>query len=560
MLNIRTIRQLIALGEINKYEILNGSKLAHPVLANSVLFPHSFVSRRECNTAPPAVSIASASVASSALAQIRERTRKSKENFKQNVANDKSFTRFLLEKGLYGSVAYLVANAIQEYKSIDEELDKINQEVQGQALENKNMFEQIRISLIQTKLFFTTLIDKGDQKQYQETENSITERLGRLNKHLNNLKRLAEKLSDSARFGIYNSGHLKQRVEDFQEEIVQQIRQLEIARNCNLASWQHKNRQYSEGIETINKVLGDLGEYKGEYNRKLAAHEKDAKHKPPIKPIFTIDHILGAAYCTQGKLHACLSKTTENVEERIPFSNSCLANYEEAERLLKSKQDGEYAVLLSSMAYLHNDRANLWNDPKELEEARNLRQRALLIRPNDKHIICGLGLDIYKIEKMKPACDLAKLQLAYGLFSKAVWLDEQETVVEKRTPNIYVARGRLSLDLKDDAAALRDFDRALAIDPGHSDANTEKAKLLWKLGRCDDAEQAYGVGLIRDLDSPLSRGEKYKATQKYEQSLQSPPCPPLSRLDYFQLYKKWHAMPADHVQQRQPGCTNAHKT
>ena len=90
-----------------------------------------------------------------------------------------------------------------------------------------------------------------------------------------------------------------------------------------------------------------------------------------------------------------------------------------------------------------------------------------------------------------------------------------------------------ALDPADNAAALREYDAAIAADPGRTDARVNKGRLLHELGRLDEAAQTYADAIRAGAHDALlfynlgvlldDRDQKREAMQAYEAALAEDP-------------------------------------
>jgi tetratricopeptide (TPR) repeat protein len=228
-------------------------------------------------------------------------------------------------------------------------------------------------------------------------------------------------------------------------------------------------------------------------------------------------------------LNACLSKVNSIPAEVKKYSDSSLVSYDQAISLLKydDSSQTELAILKSSKAYLLGDRAHLFGDPRNYSLALELHKEADALKPGDEHILCGIGLNLYRIETNKKPEDRKREQydLAYAYVTKAILCND-------KVPNIYVTRGNILLALGDEESAKKDFDSALHYDQHHSDALIKKSQLALQQGDCASSMRFFKSAMIPLVDKPHLIEQHQKELDALNKKLLDK-CPNLLEGDVF---------------------------
>ncbi len=401
----------------------------------------------------------------------------------KNPATDE-LMRFLLKNIFYGSAAAFAAYLFKEYVDTDKRLAQIEIIVDKQIRENTVALEKMRALRVQPLLYLTTQITENDVKTYQENRTEFVLCMNQLKNHEKELEQ-----------HLLSYGFCYKKINRLQKNISQQIEQLQLASLFNETIWLQKNRQYEIAMQKNNETIEKLQDYQARN----------------ISTYFPLASMLAAVYNTQAKLQACLAFFSEKDDAINSYRKASVASYDQAIAILKNGNGDltELAILLSSQAYLFNDLC----DP---EQALTLRREANRLKPNDVHIVCGIGLDLYAIEQKKKEkdpqkkFDFEKLEDAHAYFTYALQLND-------KFANVYVYRGRLLLAMDQPAKAQLDFEHALKINPTHSDAHLELAYLLFQQGHCDLAEEHFKLGMLPLFERPhhiKKQKEKFLDIQK----------------------------------------------
>lgn len=401
-----------------------------------------------------------------------------KQEKEKNPASDE-LLRFVLKNIVYGSLTVFAAYFFNKYVQNNQRLNQIEIDLNRLIEENRKELDAVKAIRIQPLLYLTTNLKQEDIDHYNQAKSMLTTRQQLLRNHKKELQHLE----------LFHQLKAK----DFQRMIEQQIKILTITLLFNETIWFHKHRQYVKALEECSSVIKEL----------------DGVQKDPY-----VYSLLAAAYNTQAKLEACVAYFSANEKEKTDYRSKSLSSYELAIKSLEKggNNPSEKAILLNSKAYL-------LNDCKRFGQALELRKEANSFKPNDEHILCGIGLDLHEIEKeavnsqKRFEFDNAKLQEAYGYFTRALQLND-------KVPNIYVSRGKLLVDMKKFEEAIVDFTQALSLDKTHSNAHLEHAYLLARQGKCDEAEKHFSLGLL-----PLLGGREHdieEARKKLQEAQKQP--------------------------------------
>ena len=202
---------------------------------------------------------------------------------------------------------------------------------------------------------------------------------------------------------------------------------------------------------------------------------------PFYEKAISLDPKLGVAYYRRGKIS--------------------LGRYDlsDADRL-QAQADIEKAIELGVVnAEIFAERANLRNSRKDYAGARADLDRALELEPkNEDYLMSRAGtLDLLNLWKEA--------------------LADRTTLIElKPNSSSYVSRGKTYLELKDQARAFEDFDKAISLSPEDADYYIDRAKAFRMSGEKSKALEDYKKAAALDPDYPnvlpdLSNADKAEA-------------------------------------------------
>ncbi len=408
------------------------------------------------------------------------------QRFQEEQPHTESFARFVLEKGAYAVLLYVIGSSVQMYleaKSVAEEAEQVLQNAS-----TKDTLEQLHTLRIQPNLYLMTNVTEQDRQAYYTTVHQLDE----LEQQLTQLLAKVQQHKDS----LPNNQHLPLlvRFNILEEQLNKQLMQLAIAKDLNKSLWLHKNRQYSSALTIIDHLINRL---------------ENVSKTHFIATFLSREQLLAAAYNTKAKLLACQAIINITPQPAM-LRKAALNSYKQAIVYLEQarKTEPENPMLTIELADLLNGKAFLLNAMGRPKAALALHQQALALKPNQVHTLSGLGLALYSIELKKPANqrNLANLDLAYGYFTRVTQLDEYN--------NVYVYRGQLRVLLDDIQGAMSDFDQAIKLSPYHYEAHFEKALLLVKQGKIHAAQFHFQTSMASVSDKPgLLAQLKNKAKQ-----------------------------------------------
>ncbi len=413
---------------------------------------------------------------------------------KDNSATDE-LMQFALKNfvyvGLTAGVAYLFKEHIEAVKKVD----RIKLAVESQTADNAVRLEKMCIFGAQPFLYLTRHLTEIDKQEYDKNQAELIQGINQQQRYLQEFSLVPyipakglEKYLQKLKFLLTHPiGYLiypTERIMELRVRLEQEIEQLKVVQAFNEIIWLQKNRQYKVALTKIEGVI-----------QKLEAYQKNLTQKT----LFNLPTILAAAYNAQAKLQASLAFTKKPEEVKLLRDDS-LAAYNKAIAVLEKVPDrwADLAILKSSKGFL-------LADCDRPEEALTLHQEADILKPNDGHILCGIGEALYSIEKTQLLPRKTQLDLAYGYLTRALQLSE--------TANKYVSRGKVLLELNETDGAMADFESALKLDKHHIEANLQKSYLL--LSQPKPACTAAGTYFKRSLVPLIGRSfeiERRKAT------------------------------------------------
>ncbi len=357
---------------------------------------------------------------------------------KDNPETDK-----LLKKIFYATTGAVVTYLFNEYIETSKKLTQMSIALNSQARETTVKLETIRALRVQPFYWITTsCLTEQDNQDYLENRTDLTQRIHQLKSYKNEIEEyrlfyVFFKFPLNFNINLFFIFH-NRFIRKIETNLDQQINQLETVRSFNESIWLQKNHRYKEALDENKENIDKLESYK----------------KNKVVTCFDLSQALAAAYNAQAKLQACLAAFSSNEKEEKEYKENSLNSYSKAiailEELTEKEKEQKYTKqgrekkYLAELATLFNSQAYLYNSLGDLETAGKVRHRAYKLKPNDEYILCGMGLDLLKIEEKKlkssssepvkiGECNLDK---AYGYFNRALQLND-------KIPNIYFHRGCL---------------------------------------------------------------------------------------------------------------------
>jgi tetratricopeptide (TPR) repeat protein len=369
---------------------------------------------------------------------------------KNNPVDD--LLRSLLQFVITVGAAEYFRESINNYKKLED----IALAIEGKVRENMAELEKMGILRIDPLFYLTTTYTKNEQDNFNKYRSFLIQRLNQLKDYKNELEQLK---------------YVKiTRKQEINESLEQEEKQIEFVLLFIEADRLQKNRKYEAALQKIEKVIEGLEGALQKYTR-----EQENK-------FFFSNRMLAAAYNMQAKLQACLAFIDKTSNTKLHRSHS-LASYNQAIGILeREKELSDLASLYSSKAYLLLDSCDDYDNPEEIlilkKQALSLQKSANALKPSDPHILCGVGVAYYEIGKKSSqgSVDFKKLKIANKYLTRAIQINDN-------TPNIFVSRGKVSLEMSNIQEALEDFEKAIALDQFHRDANIHKALILTKQKR-----------------------------------------------------------------------------
>lgn len=428
----------------------------------------------------------------SSSSQARQEVKSSSQQPGQNQSNPQENSKRLKDyakEAFYGATAFLSVWAFNEYQDIHQKLDELKLSIGNQAHDRQVALNAMAAFQVYPLLYFTTLLTDKEHQTQQQEQSLLTQwqqQLQRDEAALNALNdRLITSLSSKApEFTGLNS--VKDKIAALQTGLAQEKEKQEFFQALHTVIWLHKTRQYATALKQLQPLIRQLHQWK-EAGRSMA---------------FPLPYLLAVAYNTQAKLEACLSKKSLSDEEFWKHSDASLASYEKAISLLEkdSAFPKELAILKSSKGYLLGDRG-------KHKDASELHKESDTLKPEDEHILCGKGQDLYDAELAKKPAERERgnLDKAYAYLTQALRINDQ---TPNKTPNIYVTRGKIQVALNNLDSAMQDFDEALKLDKHHSEANLQKAQVLMRQSQCGPMTSFFKTGLVPLADRPQAVKQK----------------------------------------------------
>lgn len=110
-------------------------------------------------------------------------------------------------------------------------------------------------------------------------------------------------------------------------------------------------------------------------------------------------------------------------------------------------------------------------------------------------------------KKLPVVVALADMRARAGDKRESLALWQRATALGERDPALWVARGSIERETRDDVAALKSFSRALEIEPGHVEARLRRAELFFETGKGDPAlEDTRAAEAAAGSDAKLKLG------------------------------------------------------